>query len=123
MTAIKDTLPPPLATHNQPHPEPSGRPRKDAVPAIADSALSPDRQPYDKIARVIEDHVREMTGVDKKLTIEIDKDAGVVVYKAIDRSTGQVLRQYPSEEMLKILTARRQAEGQDLAGLSVDGKA
>jgi uncharacterized FlaG/YvyC family protein len=64
-----------------------------------------------------------MTGVDKKLTIEIDKDAGVVVYKAIDRSTGQVLRQYPSEEMLKILTARRQAEGQHLAGLSVDGKA
>jgi len=39
---------------------------------------------------------------DMRLVIEDDKAAGCFVYKVIDRKTGQVVQQTPSEQMVKL---------------------
>jgi flagellar protein FlaG len=39
---------------------------------------------------------------DYRLVIEEDKAAGTFVYKTIDRSTGEVVSQFPREELLKL---------------------
>ena len=38
-----------------------------------------------------------------RLVIEQDKTSGQYVYKSIDRATGEILRQFPREEVLKML--------------------
>ena len=39
-----------------------------------------------------------------RLVIEEDRQSGSFVYKTLDRITGEVLSQYPREDVLKMLT-------------------
>ncbi|MFO1014382.1 MAG: hypothetical protein U1E50_11530 [Caulobacteraceae bacterium] len=39
---------------------------------------------------------------DLRLVIEEDKASGSFIYKTLDRSTGQVVQQYPREEVLRL---------------------
>lgn len=54
---------------------------------------------------------------DLRLVIEEDADTGQFVYKTMDRSTGEVVRQFPRDELL-----RKAAEDSYAAGLVVDAK-
>lgn len=47
--------------------------------------------------------------VETRLSIEQDKDSGRFVYRIISRETGEVLRQFPGEDVLRI--ARNLARG------------
>ncbi len=53
-----------------------------------------------------------------KLSIEIDDDTGKVVYKSIDRETGETIKQYPPKAVLEQLAYYR-----EIAGVSVDKEA
>ena len=39
---------------------------------------------------------------DYRLVIEQDRDTGSYIYKTLDRSTGEVVAQFPREEVLKL---------------------
>lgn len=53
-----------------------------------------------------------------RLQIVHDDGTGQFVYKAVDQDSGEVVRQYPSEEILKFISYYREQEG-----LLVDGTA
>lgn len=53
-----------------------------------------------------------------RLQIEHDEGSGLFVYRAIDRDTGEVVRQYPADEILRFISYFRESEG-----LVVDGHA
>ena len=59
--------------------------------------------------KVINDVVSELLG--RKLRINRDEDSDRFVYQSIDRDTGDVLRQFPPEEILEILGKFRAPEG------------
>ena len=46
-----------------------------------------------------------------RLVIEQDSETGAYVYKSLDRITGEVLRQLPREEVVKLLSDARYAAG------------
>lgn len=46
-----------------------------------------------------------------RLVIEQDGETGAYVYKSLDRITGQVLRQLPREELVKLLSSARYSAG------------
>ena len=78
----------------------------------AEAGLSADNLPEDPVARaekVINDVVSELLG--RKLRINRDEDSDRFVYQSIDRDTGDVLRQFPPEEILEILGKFRAPEG------------
>lgn len=52
-----------------------------------------------------------------QLQIIQDKDTNLYVYKSIDRDTGETVRQFPAEQILKFLAFFREAKG-----LVVDSK-
>ena len=46
-----------------------------------------------------------------RLVIEEDRNSGSFVYKTLDRITGEVLSQYPREELLRMLSREDYAAG------------
>jgi flagellar protein FlaG len=46
-----------------------------------------------------------------RLVIEEDRSSGSFVYKTLDRVTGEVLAQYPREELLRMLSREDYAAG------------
>jgi flagellar protein FlaG len=61
--------------------------------------LTPEQ--LDKVAQQLQDFVGEMnTG----LEFSVDKDSGRDVIKVIDKSSGDLVKQYPSEEVLTLVS-------------------
>ncbi len=56
-----------------------------------------------------------------RLRINLDNDSGRFVYQGIDINTGDVVTQFPSEEILKFVAFSREREG--VEGIVVDEKA
>ena len=55
---------------------------------------------------------------DVRLIIEEDEKTGSFVYKTMDRRTGQVIQQFPREEILRL-----KQEQQYIAGAVIDARA
>lgn len=53
-----------------------------------------------------------------RLQIEQDETTGLFIYRSVDKESGEVLRQYPADEVLKFISYYRESEG-----LVVDSKA
>lgn len=60
---------------------------------------SADRAKLEAATQVVRDFVKP---VNNNLEFSVDKDSGQMVVKVVDRSTREVIRQVPSEEMLAI---------------------
>jgi flagellar protein FlaG len=45
------------------------------------------------------------------VALSVDNDTGMVIGTVIDRNSGEVLRQIPSEEMVRLIRATREALG------------
>lgn len=71
----------------------------------------PPYDPLDRVGEIMEAKLSELLGLNIRLSIEQDEEAGVFVYKAVNRATGEVIRQYPTEEMLKLMSYYRETEG------------
>ncbi len=56
-----------------------------------------------------------------KLRIDLDKDSGRFVYQGVDVKTGEVVIQFPSEEILKLIAFNRERDG--VEGIVVDEEA
>lgn len=70
-----------------------------------DSALT-----LETVAQAIEKYVpRDLPNT--QLKIHHDDKTGLFVYKAVDRDSGEVMRQYPADEILRLITFYREREG------------
>lgn len=56
--------------------------------------------------------------MNRDLEFSLDKDSGEVVVKVVDRSSGNLIRQIPSEDMLKLASSLKEARS-----LLFEGKA
>ncbi len=80
--------------------------------ATNQAALTP--QQLEKVAQQLQDFVGEMN---RGLEFSVDKDSGRDVIKVIDKSSGDLVKQYPSEEVLTLV-----AKLSDMVGGFVDAK-
>lgn len=80
--------------------------------------LSENDEPLEKVAAVVQSFLPENFDDNTKLSINKDDTTGLFVYRSVDRESGEVIRQFPPEDVLKYIVSVRKAEG-----LVVDGKA
>jgi flagellar protein FlaG len=91
--------------------------QQEAVDKIADKAI--DKQPLtpdqlEKVAQQLQDFVGEMN---RGLEFSVDKDSGRDVIKVIDKASGDLVKQYPSEEVLTLVSKLS-----DMVGGFIDAK-
>ena len=79
-----------------------------AVPIVADPAAG---APQPAPARKVEAPAKAPDVQAVRLVIEEDRHSGSFVYKTLDRITGEVLSQYPREEMLRMHARSNYAAG------------
>lgn len=70
----------------------------------------------DKTAAMIESYISKLSGQNTRLRINVDEASGAYVYQGINPDTGEVVSQYPAEDVLRQLSLHRQ----DTGGLVVD---
>lgn len=68
----------------------------------------------DKVAQQLQDFVGEMN---RGLEFSVDKDSGRDVIKVVDKSTGDLVKQFPSEEVLTLV-----AKLSEMVGGFIDAK-
>jgi flagellar protein FlaG len=76
-----------------------------AVVAAAPQApqeAKPSRQQLDEAVKAVNDFVNP---VNNSLQFRVDDDTGKTIVKVIDKATNEVIRQFPSEEMIAIAKA------------------
>lgn len=68
--------------------------------------------PLEKAARIVEKYLPdEDSAPNTKLRIDRDESSGNFIYQSVDEISGEVIRQFPSEEILKFLSFYRELEG------------
>lgn len=93
-------------------PKPSEGPTQLSRPVEpAEKSFKETEDPLDKAAEVIEGFLSEIGGDNSRLQIDLDKDAGVFIYKSVNPETGEVISQFPSDDVVRALTQFRDAEG------------
>jgi uncharacterized FlaG/YvyC family protein len=90
-----------------------------ASPAAPDpaTALAQDKRLL-RLQEAMYKLIKQRLPSDSKLQIEQDKETGTFIYRSVDPETGEVLMQWPSEEILKLRESLR-----DMEGLLVDKQA
>ncbi|MCK5041042.1 MAG: flagellar protein FlaG [Sphingomonadales bacterium] len=86
--------------------------------APQDFGLSGSDEPLEKVAEVVQSFLPDSFNNNTKLSINRDDTTGVFVYRSVDRESGEVVRQFPPEDILNYIVSVRKAEG-----LIVDGEA
>ena len=83
------------------------------VSSSASAELTDDKKdPLVKAAELVEQFLpEEDTAPNTKLRIDRDEDSGNFIYQSVDEDSGEVIRQFPSEEILKMLSFYRELEG------------
>lgn len=51
------------------------------------------------------------TATDYRLVIELGPRAGTYIYKTVDRATGEIIKQFPREDLVKLIDDPRYATG------------
>ena len=94
---------------------------KKAAEAKLDSLRSGNVQDFLKAAEEIINASLPQDPPDTRLRIDQDDATGVFVYQGVDKKSGEVVRQWPADEILKFLAFYREQEGAE--GIVVDEKA
>ena len=90
-----------------------------AKPASAESN-APEKQKPEGVSSVKLDELQQLAeqtfvADDLRLSISFEKSIGRFVYRGVDRETGEVVREYPQEEVVK-----RIAHLREIAGIAID---
>ena len=94
-----------------------------AAPEVASAeSNAPEKQKLDGVASSNYDELQQLTeqafaADDLRLSISFEKSIGRFVYRGVDRQTGEVVREYPPEEVIE-----RIAHLREIAGIAVDRK-
>lgn len=85
------------------------------APVRQPAQAEPEESASRKAAETVESAFRTMDpplmGQHERLSIARDEATGTFIYRSIDKSTGEVVRQWPVESMLQFKAYLRQAEG------------
>ena len=76
--------------------------------SMALSSSRPERQEVEEAAKSVREFVQP---INSNLEFNVDHDTGEMVVKVIDRASGEVIRQMPSEEMLAVAKALDSIKG------------
>lgn len=107
----------PVGPAGRENPTPREAAAKEAA-AAPEAASAPRKEdPFQRASDALSELFAERL-TNSKLRIDLDRDAGRFVYQAVDINSGEVVQQFPAEEMLRILSFYRKE-----AGLVVDDKA
>lgn len=72
--------------------------------------LARGEDPLVKAAEIIDEFVPE-DGPNTKLRIDKDDDTGRFIYKSVDTESGEVIKQFPPETILELISQYRSLEG------------
>jgi len=81
--------------------KPADKPRADAIQAVAGTSSS-DSDSSDKLKVAVQEIEKFVQSVKRNLEFSIDETSGQVVVKVIASESGEVVRQIPSAEALKL---------------------
>jgi len=73
--------------------------QESAEDVVTDQPITPKQ--LEKVAQQLQDFVGELN---RNIEFSVDKDSGRDVIKVIDKNTGDLLKQYPSEEVLTLVS-------------------
>jgi len=86
--------------------------QKSAEASDANQPLTPNQ--LEKVAQQLQDFVGDLN---RNIEFSVDKDSGRDVIKVIDKDSGDLIKQYPSEEVLTLVSKLS-----DMVGGFVDAK-
>ena len=95
-------------------PEESEPAARTAGPEVSGTTAAREEPATTALEKTLETILKEVLGEDfssRRLSIAQDEATGRFVYRVIDVNTGEVIRQYPPDEILKIVAQIRQASG------------
>ncbi len=104
VSSVKVDLPAAGGARDGPRPAAAGRgPQVGAgvAPAMADAAQAHPASP-EQVTEAVQQMNRAMRMANSALEFSVDQDTDRVVVTMTDRDTGEVVRQYPSEEALAL---------------------
>lgn len=102
-----------LATdNNTAKPEPE-KVQEDQSKAINNLLKKQTRESGDFVsqAEAILNKALSLKSANTKLSIDVDDESGLFVYKGVDKSSGEVVSQFPAEEVLALISYYRETEG------------
>ncbi|MBA6410361.1 MULTISPECIES: flagellar protein FlaG [unclassified Pseudoalteromonas] len=67
-----------------------------------------EREQLEKMAQQLQDFMGEMN---RSLQFKVDEDSGRDVIKVLDKNSGEVIKQYPSEEVLSLVSKLSESAG------------
>ncbi|MBH0003118.1 flagellar protein FlaG [Pseudoalteromonas sp. SWYJZ12] len=67
-----------------------------------------EREQLEKMAQQLQDFMGEMN---RSLQFKVDEDSGRDVIKVLDKDSGEVIKQYPSEEVLSLVSKLSESAG------------
>ncbi|GAB0109618.1 flagellar protein FlaG [Pseudoalteromonas distincta] len=86
--------------------------QNDTVEQVSQTqTASNDDLSLEKLEEVAQQLQNFMTDMNRSLEFHVDEDSGRNVIKVIDKESGDLLKQYPSEEVLKIVSNLAEATG------------
>jgi flagellar protein FlaG len=86
--------------------------KSSAAQAVNDQRMQPlkGEEGVSKLAEELE-HFLPMDLPNTRLQIDQDGNSGKFVYKAVDQDSGEVVKQFPSEDILRFISFYREREG------------
>ena len=75
-----------------------------------ESNLAPDQR-IEVLHAAVEKLIKKSMPSNSKLQIEKDKETGTFIYRSINPDTGEIIRQWPPEQLLKLREHLRELEG------------
>lgn len=96
---------------------PAATPTNETAPSSAGTGfedLTPKsaQDPFEQAAEILEDFIPEVEQIpNTRLRIDKDDETGRFVYYSVDDESGEVIRQFPPENILKFLSYYRGLEG------------
>ena len=66
------------------------------------------REQLEKMAQQLQDFMGEMN---RSLQFQVDEDSGRDVIKVVDKNSGELIKQYPSEEVLSLVAKLSETAG------------
>jgi flagellar protein FlaG len=83
-----------------------------ASPALPNPATNLSRgQRVEILEQAVEKLIRRSLPTNSRLQIEQDRDTGTFIYRSVDPETGEILRQWPPEQLLKLRESLTEIEG------------
>ena len=76
-----------------------------------------------EVSSAVEDISKHIQNIQRNLSFTIDEDSGSTVVKVIDTESDEVIRQYPTEEILEIRRHLSEMTGDELTGILVKTEA